>query len=121
MATKRNYPKEYENYQGKPDQIKKTGERVKARRMMVKAGKAVKGDGKDVDHKNGNPQDNSDKNLRVLPKSKNRSIKEDHGGGFQGTPELLQKFIKDTPGATETPVLFGSRPYPESKMKKKKK
>ena len=33
----RNYSKEYENYQGKPEQIKKTGERVKARRMMVKA------------------------------------------------------------------------------------
>ena len=49
MAT-RNYAKEYENYQGKSEQIKKTGERVKARRMMVKAGKAAKGDGKDVDH-----------------------------------------------------------------------
>lgn len=49
MAT-RNYAKEYENYQGKPEQIKKTAERVKARRMMVKAGKAAKGDGKDVDH-----------------------------------------------------------------------
>ena len=31
----RNYAKEYANYQGKPEQITKTGERVKARRMMV--------------------------------------------------------------------------------------
>ena len=49
MAT-RNYSSEYANYQGKPDQIKKRAERVKARRMMEKTGSATKGDGKDVDH-----------------------------------------------------------------------
>jgi len=118
---KRNYRKEYDEYHGTAEQRANRSKRVLARRKMKKKGLVRKGDGKDVDHKNGNPQDNSDKNLRVLPKSKNRSIKEDHGGGFEGTPELLQKFIKDTPDATETPVLFGSRPYPESKMKKKKK
>jgi len=41
---------------------------------MVKAGKVRKGDGKDVDHKNGNPKDNSKKNLRVASKSSNRSF-----------------------------------------------
>jgi hypothetical protein len=50
MAT-RNYKDEYDNYQGQPEQIKKRGERVKARRMMEKTGAVTKGDGKDVDHK----------------------------------------------------------------------
>jgi len=74
MAT-RNYAKEYANYQGKPEQIAKTGERVKARRMMVKAGKASKGDGKDVDHvkpmRSGGTSAKG--NLRMRSKSANRS------------------------------------------------
>jgi hypothetical protein len=41
---------------------------------MKKAGKVRKGDGKDVDHKNRNTADNRRKNLRVQPKSKNRSF-----------------------------------------------
>ena len=49
MAT-RNYKAEYENYHGKPEQIKKRAERGKARRIMEKTGAATKGDGKDVDH-----------------------------------------------------------------------
>lgn len=51
MATKRDYKSEYANYQGKPEQIKKRAERVKARRIMEKEGAVSKGDGKDVDHK----------------------------------------------------------------------
>lgn len=37
------------------------------------AGKVKKGDGKDVDHKNGKTSDNNMGNLRAIPKSKNRS------------------------------------------------
>lgn len=69
----RNYKKEYENYQGNPEQIKRRSSRNKARRTMVKAGKASKGDGKDVAHKNGNPKDNNSSNLKMQAKSKNRS------------------------------------------------
>ncbi len=47
----RDYKKEYAEYHGKPEQIKKRAERVKARRMMEKTGAVTKGDGKDVDHK----------------------------------------------------------------------
>ena len=72
-ATGRNYRKEYDNYQGKPDQIKKRTSRNKARAAMKKAGKVKKGDGKDVTHKNGNPKDNKKSNLGVQAKSKNRS------------------------------------------------
>lgn len=71
---KRDYKKEYANYQGKPDQIKKRASRNAARKKMEKAGKVRKGDGKDVDHKNTNAKDNSNKNLRVQSKSKNRSF-----------------------------------------------
>lgn len=69
----RNYKKEYENYQGKPSQIKRRASRNAARAEMIKAGKAAKGDGKDVNHKNGNPMTNSMKNLENIPKKKNRS------------------------------------------------
>jgi len=74
MAT-RNYRSEYDNYQGKPDQIKKRAERVKARRMMEKTGAAAKGDGKDVDHikpmRSGGTSAKG--NLRMRSKSANRS------------------------------------------------
>lgn len=76
MATKkkkRNYKKEYANYQGKPDQIKRRAKRNAARAKMVKKGKAHKGDGKDVNHKGGNPNNNSEYNLEVVSKHSNRS------------------------------------------------
>jgi hypothetical protein len=82
MAKARNYKKEYANYQGKPEQIKNRASRNKARRIMEKAGKVHKGDGKDVDHKNSNPRRNGKKNLRVQSKSNNRSFsrkRENHG------------------------------------------
>jgi hypothetical protein len=69
----RNYRKEYDNYQGKPAQKKRRAKRNAARREMEKKGKVRKGDGKDVAHKNGNPNDNRAKNLGVQRKSKNRS------------------------------------------------
>ena len=74
MAT-RNYRSEYDNYQGKPEQIKNRAERVKARRMMEKTGAVTKGDGKDVDHKtplrSGGTTTKS--NLRVRSVKANRS------------------------------------------------
>lgn len=71
----RNYKKEYDNYQGKPDQLKKRASRNSARAKLAKLGRVVKGDGKDVDHKDRNPKNNSLKNLRVKSKSANRSFK----------------------------------------------
>lgn len=59
-------------YQAKPEQVKIREARNRARYAMMKAGKVSKGDGKDVDHKNMNPLDNSKGNLRVQPKSANR-------------------------------------------------
>jgi len=69
----RNYKNEYQAYQGKPDQIKKRASRNKARAQMIAAGKASKGDGKDIGHKNGNPLDDKMSNYKVQTKHSNRS------------------------------------------------
>lgn len=71
----RNYRKEYDDYHKRPDQKKNRASRNGARRRMKKilGKKAV--EGKDIDHKDGNPRNNSRSNLRVLSKKKNRSKK----------------------------------------------
>jgi len=60
-------------YNSKPEQVERRTARNAARREMIAAGKAHKGDGKDVDHKNGNPKDNSPSNLKLKTKHENRS------------------------------------------------
>lgn len=69
----RNYRQEYERYQGTEEQKKRRAARNKARRQLIRSGRAHRGDGKDVDHKNGNPLDNSSDNLRIRSRSANRS------------------------------------------------
>lgn len=71
----RNYKKEYENYHSSPKQKKNRAARNAARAKLLKSGKVKKGDGNDVTHRNGNPRDNSEKNLGVLKASKNRSYR----------------------------------------------
>lgn len=75
VAEKRNYRKEYDNYQGTEKQKKNRAKRNKVNRLMKRLGRIRKGDGRDVDHKDGNPNNNSMKNLRVVSKSHNRSKK----------------------------------------------
>jgi|TARA_R110000787_G_scaffold61981_1_gene140266 hypothetical protein len=70
----RNYRKEYDNYHSTPEQIKKRSSRNKANGI-----KGVKG--KDVDHKDGNPMNNSKSNLIVKDKSDNRSFKRNANAG----------------------------------------
>ena len=68
----RNYAKEYREYHGRPEQIKRRAGRVMARRLMIKKkGKAAVA-GKDVDHKDRNPRNNSASNLRIQSKKNNR-------------------------------------------------
>ena len=97
----RNYRKEYREYHSKPEQRANRSKRVLARRKLMKQGRVAKGDGKDVHHEDGNPQNNGNSNLKVLSKSKNRAIKEEHGAGEVGTDELRKKYIKDTPYAID--------------------
>lgn len=77
----RNYKKEYQNYQGTPEQIKKRSMRNKARRKLMKTGKVKKGDGKDVDHSKPIAKGGSNalSNLRVRSESSNRSFPRDRG------------------------------------------
>lgn len=73
----RNYRKEYDRYQGRPDQIKKRAMRNKARKLMEKKHGKAKLKGKDVDHKRGVSAGNSPSNLRVISASDNRSFPRD--------------------------------------------
>ena len=70
----RDYKKEYANYQGKPAQVKKRASRNSARAKLSAGGAVRKGDGKDVHHKDGNPNNNNRSNLAVTTKAKNRSF-----------------------------------------------
>lgn len=78
---KRDYRAEYDRYHASPEQKKKRASRNAARSEMEKAGKVRKGDGKDVDHRNTNANDNSKKNLRVTSKSANRSFPRNKNAG----------------------------------------
>lgn len=55
-----------------------------ARAEMIKQGKAHKGDGKDVDHRQALDQggSNSNQNLRVVDVSKNRSFRRNSSGSM---------------------------------------
>ena len=80
MPSGKNYVRDYSQrgegkYDKSPKRMKDNRARKKARYVMEQLGKARRGDGKDVDHKNGNPRDNSKNNLRVLGRARNRSIK----------------------------------------------
>ena len=75
MAYKRDYRREYENYDSREDVKKRRAARNKARRFMEREGRVHKGDGKDVDHRDGNPHNNGKSNLRVMDASANRSRK----------------------------------------------
>ncbi len=61
-------------YNSKPESKKDRASRNSARAEAVKDGRAKKGDGKDVDHKNSNPRDNKKSNTQVISASKNRAM-----------------------------------------------
>lgn len=60
-------------YNSKPDQIKKREARNKARYQMVKKGRAHKGDGRDVMHRDGHALHNVPSNWKMGSQHKNRS------------------------------------------------
>ena len=78
--TKRNYKRERQ-LQSTPAELKKNAARKAARRKLEKQGKVRKGDGKDVDHKDGNPRNNASSNLRVRTPSANRSFPRNKNAG----------------------------------------
>lgn len=81
----RDYKREYQRYQGKPEQIKNRAERNAARAQLAKEGLVRKGDGMDVDHatplvKGGS---NARGNLRVKTDNENRSFKRTRNAGMR--------------------------------------
>ena len=80
MASQKNTParqRAQKKYNAKPEQKKRRAQRNAARRKMIAEGKARKGDGKDVAHKDNNTGNNSSNNLAMQSKAKNRSFKRD--------------------------------------------
>lgn len=71
MAYKRDYAKEYKASRT-PERRKANIMRKRARRLMIKKRGKASMAGKEVDHKNNNPTDNSSGNLRLIPKKANR-------------------------------------------------
>ena len=71
----RDYKAEYRNYHSSEKQKKRRASRNTARRRLQAEGRVSKGDGRDVDHRDGNARNNSRSNLRVQSKSKNRSFR----------------------------------------------
>lgn len=70
-------------YNSKPEQKKRRAQRNAARAKMMKAGKVHKGDGKDVAHRDDNPNNNKRSNLSVQSKAKNRSFPRNSKGGHK--------------------------------------
>jgi hypothetical protein len=63
---------EYRRYHSSSQAKKDRAARNTARRRAMRTGRVRKGDGKDIDHKDGNPRNNSNGNLRVMERSRNR-------------------------------------------------
>ena len=81
MPKKRNYKKEYENYQGTEEQKKNRAKRNAARRKAAKEGKVSKGDGKDVAHKKAISKGGKNPgNTKVEVAGANRSFKRNSKG-----------------------------------------
>jgi len=74
MARKpRDYAKEYRDYHGKPEQIKRRAQRNAARRAAAEDGAVHKGDGKEVDHLGSNRRGSLDnKRTKVVSRKANR-------------------------------------------------
>jgi len=82
---KRDYKRENELYNSKPEQRKNRSERTMARREANASGVTHKGDGRDLDHhvplsKGGS---NAKSNLRVVSASTNRSFSRNKDGSLK--------------------------------------
>lgn len=69
----RDYKAEYAKFHSSTASKRDRASRNKVRRAAEREGIVRKGDGRDIDHANGNPRDNRRSNLRVTSRSRNRS------------------------------------------------
>ena len=75
-GTLRDYAREYRRFQSSKKAKKDRAARNKARRLAEREGRVHKGDNKEVDHIDSNPQHNTKSNMRVISRHANRSKKE---------------------------------------------
>mgnify|MGYP002623066655 FL=1 len=72
IYVKENLLSEYRKYHASTKAKKERALRNKNRREAIRQGRVRKGDGKHIDHKDGNPKNNMKGNLRVVSAKKNR-------------------------------------------------
>lgn len=77
VRTKAGYAHEYSKWGGTEKYKKDRASRNKARRRLIREGRAHVGDGTSVDHRDSNPRDDAESNLRVMTKSANAARRED--------------------------------------------
>ena len=65
-------PGDYQKYHAGPKARAARAARNKNRYWAEKAGRVKRGDGKEIDHKDGNPMNNKPSNLRVVSRHRNR-------------------------------------------------
>ena len=81
MTKKRNYKKEYKNYQGTEAQKKNRAKRNAARRKALREGRVSKGSSQDIAHKKAISKGGKNSgNTKVESASKNRSFKRNSSG-----------------------------------------
>lgn len=68
----RDYKDEYAKFQSSRSSKVDRAHRNKIRRRLLSSGRVKKNDGKDIDHRDGNPRNNGDDNISVTSKSYNR-------------------------------------------------
>lgn len=90
---KRDYKRENELYNSKPEQRKARSERTTARNTAIKEGRVKRGDGKDLDHikplsKGGT---SARSNTRVVSESSNRSFSRNKDGSLKSQTSKREK------------------------------
>jgi hypothetical protein len=63
---------EYQKYHSSTKMKQERALRNKNRREAIRSGRVQKGDGKEIDHKDGNPRNNGKKNLSIISRAANR-------------------------------------------------
>lgn len=93
---KRDYKKENEKYNSRPEVIKKRVARNAARREAMEDGLVKKGDGKQVDHKTplSKGGSNNKSNLRVVPASENESFSRNKDGSMKSQTSKRERSKK---------------------------
>lgn len=82
---KRDYKRENELYNSKPEQRKARSERTMARNEAIADGRVKRGDGKDIDHKRplSKGGSNAKSNQRVVSEGANRSFSRNADGSLK--------------------------------------